>query len=87
MRHDVRAELERAAQHGRGKRVVHDQRDAVPVGDGCDRSQVNDIGVGIAQSLGVDQLRVFLDCRLEILRLRRVHKGHVKALIPQGVGK
>ena len=57
------------------------------MGNGCDRSEVDDVGVGIAQGLGVDQLRVFLDCRLEILRLRRVYKGHVQPLIPQGVGK
>ena len=87
MYHDIRAVFNGAEIIGRCEGVVHNQRDAVAVGDSCDRSQVNDVGVGIAQGLGVDQLRVFLDCRLKILRLRRVYKGHVQALIPQGVGK
>ena len=50
----------------RAEGAVDDERDAVPVRDLRDGVDVGDVGVGIAEDLGVQQLRVLLDGLLEV---------------------
>ena len=85
--HDVRPVLQRPQQIGRGEGAVHDEGDAVAVGDGGDGLQVDDVGIGVAQGLGIHELRIGLDGLFEILRVGRVHEGGGKPLLHQGIGK
>lgn len=71
---DVGPVLDGAQQIGRREGAVDDQGDAVGVGDGSNGFEVNDIGIGVAQALGVEQLRVRADGLLEILGVRRSTK-------------
>ena len=53
---DVGAPLERPAQERRRERVVHDQRDAVLVGDRGERLEVHHQAARVGQALGEDGL-------------------------------
>ena len=85
--HNVRTVFDGAQQIGGGEGVVHHQGDVVAVRHFRQSFQVGDVPVGVAQSLSVDQLGVWLDGRLESRRISRIGKGHVQPLILQGVGE
>ena len=53
--HDVAAELEGAAEAGRGEGAVDHQRHARLVGDGGDGRHVHDLEAGVAQGLAEDE--------------------------------
>mmetsp|Transcript_127099 Transcript_127099/g.321138 ORF Transcript_127099/g.321138 Transcript_127099/m.321138 type:complete len:452 (-) Transcript_127099:2-1357(-) len=65
--HDVSAMFEWPSQVGRGRGVVHDQRQAVAVRDVGQPLQVNDQAPGIGDGLAVDRLRLGRDRLLDAL--------------------
>jgi hypothetical protein len=87
MHHDVGAVLDGPAQVGRGHGVVHDQRDAVGVGDGGQGLEVGDVAQRVADRFAVDGLGAGVDQRREGGRVAVVGKAHLDAELGQGVGE
>ena len=66
VRHDVRTPLDGTAKHGRGERVVHDERHAVGVSGGGEALDVEDVESGVRDGLAEDGLRVGAERRLKL---------------------
>ena len=81
----VRAVLDRTEQIRRREGVVHDQRNTVPVSNGGYRFEVDDVRVGVAERLGIEQLGVRPDGFFKILRIRRINECHGESLFVKGV--
>ena len=77
---DVRAVLDGAQEVGRGKGVVDDDRHALRVRCLCDRLDVDEVGVRVADGLDKDALRIRTDRIGKALCARlRIDEGHVDA--------
>ena len=88
MDHDIRAEIQRPAEDGRGEGIVHDEGKAVGMGDAGQPFDVQHVHGRIGQGLAEDGLRFRADGRGD-LRVRRVliHKGHLDAHTLERHGK
>ena len=82
---DVCAVLQRADQVRGAEGVIHNNRQAVLVGDLCDSVQIGDIRVGVAQGFQVDQAGVLLDGILDLFQVVGIHKGSGDAKVGQGM--
>ena len=82
---DVCAVLQRADQVRGAEGVIHNNRQAVLVGDLCDSVQIGDISVGVAQGFQVDQAGVLLDGILDLFQVVGIHKGSGDAKVGQGM--
>ena len=87
LHHDVGAVLQRAEQVRGGEGVVDDKRQVVLVRDVGDGLDVGQVGVGVAEGLDVDELRVVLDGILEVLRVARLHEGGGHAIARERVAQ
>ncbi len=85
--HDVRAVLDGTDQIRGAEGVVDHQRKAVLVCDRCDRIDVRNVTVGVAQRLQIDGTRVVPDRPLDLREIVCVNKGGLDAVLRQGVGK
>ena len=75
MDHDVRAQLDGPEQEWRREGIVHHERNPVPMGDGRNLLDVNDVAVGIAEGLDEQEFRLRTDGFLEVIQVGRVHEG------------
>ena len=82
---DVSAVLERTEEIRRAKRVVHDDGQAVLVGNLGDGVDVGDVGVGVAEGLEVDEGGVVLDGRLDLVEVVGVDEGGRDAVLRERV--
>ena len=82
---DVGAVLERTEEARRAERVVHDDGQAVLVGDLGDGVDVGDVGVGVAEGLEVDERRVVLDGTLDLVEVVGVNEGGLDAELGERV--
>ena len=83
---DIGPVLQRAAQEGRGDRVVDDQRHARLVGGVGHGRDVEDVVARVADRLPVERLGVWLDRGLPGLDVAGVlDEGHLDAHLGQGV--
>ena len=80
MGHDVRAEIQRTAEDGRGEGIVHDEGQAVGVGDAGQPLDIQHVHGRIGQGLPKDGLGFRADGRGD-LRVggMLIHKGHLDA--------
>ncbi len=82
---DVGAMLERS-DDDRGKGVVHDEHDPVPVRHGSNAFEVGDIRVRVAEGLGIDHFGVGPDGSLEGFQIIDIQNGILNTLRGEGVG-
>ena len=87
MHHDVCAMLERAAEVGRGHRVVDDQRYAVSVGNGGNGTEVGDVAERVADGFAEHRLGARVDQVLERCRVAVIGKADLDAELWQRVGE
>ncbi len=87
VRHDVGTMLDGAQQVGRGEGGVHDEGQAVTVGDLGPALKVEHVGVGVAQRLGVEELRVGLDGGLDGGKVGGADERGGEALLDERVGE
>ena len=85
--HDVGAVLDGTQQVGRGERGVHDERQAVTMGDLGPTLEVKHVGVGVAERLGIEQLGVGLDGGLNGGEVVGTHEGGGEALLNKRVAE
>lgn len=83
MHHDICAVFNGADQIRCGKCGVHDQRDVMAVRDLGQFFQIGQIGVGIAQCLHEDRLRIFLYRRFKRALHIRIHKRGRHMIVQQ----
>ncbi len=84
---DVSAPLDGPAKRGRRAGVVDDQRHSVLVRDLGQLLDIADVELRIAQGLGVNGLRLFVDCRAQPVEVVGVHKFHLDPELGQRVVK
>ena len=72
---DVGTVLQRTEQVRGAKGIVHNDRQAVLVGNLGDCVDVGDIGVGVAQRLQIDNGGVVLNCALDLFEIMSIDKG------------
>ena len=85
---DVRAELKGTAEHGRGEGIVHDQRQAVPVGQPGKTRDIQHIHGGIGQGFAEHRPGVGPEGLFQFfVGSCLVHKGHLNAQLFQGDGE
>ena len=87
MHHDVGAVLDGAQQVRRGERGVHDERQAVTMGNLGPTLEVKHVGVGVAERLGIEQLGVGLDGGLNSGEVVGAHEGGGEALLNKRVAE
>ena len=85
MDNDVCAVLDRAEQVRSREGRVDDQRDLVVMSDLCDRFDVDQVGVGVAQRFNEDRLGVGLDGFRKVLDVVGVYEGRGDAELGEGV--
>ena len=85
--HDIRTVLDRTEAVRSCKRVVHDQRDSVTVGNSGDRLDIYHVGIRISERLRIYKLGVFLDRLFKILGIGRIDERNVKSLIAERMFK
>ena len=69
----------------RGEGVIDDEDDAVPMRHFCHAFQVQDVAVGVAQRLGIDDFRIGSDGRFQSLEVVHRHDGVRNALCGKGM--
>ena len=74
---DVGTVLQRTEQVRGAKGIVHNDRQAVLVGNLGDCVDVGDIGVGVAQRLQIDNGGVVLNCALDLFEIMSIDKGRL----------
>ena len=84
---DVCAVLDGAQQVGRGERGVNDERQAMAMGDLRPALEVEHVGVGVAERLGIEQLSVGLDGGLNSGEVVGTHEGGGEALLNKRVAE
>ena len=72
---EIRAQFERPAKHGRGERVVDDQRRAPAVGDLSQSRNVNDFEQRVGDRFRQYEPGVGANSGLNRLRRARIHRG------------
>jgi hypothetical protein len=82
MHHQRGAQLDRAAQVGGCRSVVHDQRNARVIGDGGDGRNVGDVAAGIGDRLAEHGAGVIVDGRLHRVEIVEIDefRGPAEAL-------
>ncbi len=75
MNNQRRAMFDRAAEIGRGCRIVDNQGDAGSVGDFGDRVEVRDIAARVGDGLAEDGARVVVNRGLHGVEIVKVHEG------------
>ena len=85
--HDVGAVLDGTQQVGRGERGVHDERQAVTMGNLGPTLEVKHVRVGVAKRLGIEQLGVGLDGGLNSGEVVGAHEGGGEALLNKRVAE
>ena len=86
MYHDVGTVLQRTNQIGCAEGVIHDEGDAVLVGYSSHTFEVEHIGVGVAEGLGIYYFCVGLDSCLERLEVVYIKNGIADTLRAERVG-
>ncbi len=84
---DVRAMLERSAEHGRGDGVVDDQRHAVAVRGFGQGGKVDDVAGRVADGLAEHRLGALVDQRFQGGDVVVGGEAHLDALARQGMGE
>ena len=79
MDHHVRAELDGPKQIRSGEGIVHNQGNAVPVGDVRHRFHVNEIDAGIPDGLHIQGLGPFGNSGFKVARIVGIYKGGANA--------
>ena len=87
MHHDVRAVFQRTEQERRSEGAVHNEGNAVGMGDFRQGFHVRNIAVRVAQALHVQGLGVFPDGLGEIVHVPGVHEGGFNPAFRERVGK
>ena len=85
--HDVGAVLDGAQQVRRGERGVHDERQAVAMGNLGPALEVKHVGVGVAERLGIEELGVGLDGGLNSGEVVGTHEGGGETLLNKRVAE
>ena len=83
----IRTVLDRTEAVRSCKRVVHDQRDSVTVGNSGDRLDIYHVGIRISERLRIYKLGVFLYRLFKILGIGRIDERNVKSLIAERMFK
>ncbi|MNU92512.1 hypothetical protein D3C71_824310 [compost metagenome] len=78
VQHQVRAQLQRTLQHRRGEGVVDHHDQAMALGDGGDRGDVDDLQHRVGGGLDPHHLRLRRDRRLERRQISQVDKAEVQ---------
>lgn len=72
MHDDIGAMLDRTEQERARERIVHDKRQAMLMGNGRDRLNIEQVALRIADALGEQRLRLVGNRLAEIIRIARI---------------
>ena len=81
MEYDISAILDRSYKIWSCECVVHNQRNLMRMGDGCQLLDINNIGVRVSECLNMDRFCVLLNCILNLLVVERVNEGCCHAVL------
>ena len=84
---DIRPQLQRAAECGRGDGVVNDERQTGGVRGGGKSGNIEDVNRRIADAFAINETGAGVAKAGDVFRMRRVNKAHFDALPRQGMGK
>ena len=84
---DIRPQLQRAAECGRGDGVVNDERQTGGVRGGGKSGNIEDVNRRIADAFAINETGAGVAKAGDVFRMRRINKAHFDALPRQSVSK